>query len=276
MKVASRIRLDQLLLQRGLAPSLERARAMILEGQVLVQDQPAQKAGAVFPSDVTLRLRRQERQWVSRGAYKLLTAIQSFCLDLSDRVCLDVGASTGGFTDVMIRSGAAKVYALDVAYGQLAWELRQHPRVAVMERFNAKAMTPEHFDPRPSFGACDASFISLKQLLPPMAAVLVDGGETVVLVKPQFEAPRDKVSKGGLVLDAQVHRAVLEDLARFVADQTPFGLIGAAYSSIRGPRGNIEFLYHLRKGASQGHLDLEELVALAHKNFIGHEVTKNP
>ncbi len=276
MRENRKIRLDQLLLLRGIADSIEKAQAMILKGHVLVEDKPSEKAGTSFSKDVEIRIRKPERQWASRGAYKLLSAIQHFDLSLMGKVCLDVGASTGGFTDVMLSHGAERVYALDVAYGQLAWELRQNPKVVVMERQNARHITSAMFNPRPLFAASDASFISLKLLLRPISEVLEEGGEAVVLVKPQFEAPQGHVSKGGVVADPKAHWEVLEDLAQFIEKRSAFGLIGATYSNIRGPKGNIEFLYHLRKDAESQKLDLRSLILNAHRTLIGHEVELTP
>lgn len=260
-----KIRLDSRLLEEGLADSPQLAAALVMAGKVLVNDAPAQSAGQLVRESDAVRLKGAEQEWVSRGAYKLLTALEKFNLNLRDRVCLDVGASTGGFTQVMLRYGAAKVFSVDVGYGQLAWSLRGDPRVAVMERQNARFLTPDMFQPLPDFAASDASFISLTKLLNPMASVTSEEAEAVVLVKPQFEARRGDVDQGGVVHSPEVHLSVLGELERFIRGETPWGLCGAAWSGIKGPKGNIEYLFHLRKGVESVCPDMEALVRKSHE-----------
>ena len=263
-KIAKR-RLDARLVDEGLAEDVRRAAALIMEGRVLVGGQPAKSAGAQVRDDVPVSLKGGTGGWVSRGAHKLLTAVERFSLDLTGRVCLDVGASTGGFTQVMLTHGASRVYAVDVGYGLLDWSLRGDPRVIVMERTNARLLTPEMFPSIPDFAASDASFISLRMLLGPMALVTSPSAEAVVLVKPQFEAERTDVGEGGVVRDPQVHERVLQELLEFIAEQTPWNVIEASWSGIKGPKGNIEFLLHLRKGAPAAEIDVARLVADSHE-----------
>lgn len=260
-------RLDQRLVEEGLAASPQEAGALVMAGEVLVDGQPASSAGQPVKDGVPVRLKKDPCAWVSRGAYKLLTAVSRFHLRLEGRVCLDVGASTGGFTHVMLRHGAAKVYAVDVGYGLLDWSLRVNPKVAVMERQNARFLTGGMFSPPPDFACSDASFISLRLLLNPMAAASSDDAEAVVLVKPQFEARREDVGEGGVVRSPVVHRAVLEDLAGFIARETPWNLLEAAWSGIRGPKGNIEFLFHLKKNAPPADVGFDALVREGHEAF---------
>lgn len=263
-------RLDARLKTEGFASSLEEGQQLILSGRVSVQGQIVTSLSAQVKAGVSLRVAPPPKaQWVSRGAFKLLTAIEGFGLSLQNRICLDVGASTGGFTQVMVRHGAKKVYALDVGYGQLAWELQQHSAVVVMDRRNARLMEPTDFVPPPDFAASDASFISLRHLLNPVDRVLTEAGEAVVLVKPQFEVERHLIGAGGIVTDPQVHVETLEDLACFVARETSFGLLGALWSSIRGTKGNIEFLFHLKKGVPSVMIDMERLVTQAHEAMTG-------
>ena len=260
-------RLDRLLVDRGLAKNLQLAGALVMAGEVLVAGEPAKSAGQPVFDDAPVRLKKGKDGWVSRGAHKLLTAVERFHLNLRGRVCLDVGSSTGGFTQVLLRCNAARVYALDVGYGLLDWSLRRDDRVVVMERQNARFMTPEMFSPAPDFACTDASFISLRLLLNPMADVTAEDGEAVVLVKPQFEAPPCDVEEGGMVRSPEVHRAVLKDLRDFIAAETPWRLQDASWSSIRGTKGNMEYLFHLRKNVPPGTPDLDEVVRAAHEAF---------
>lgn len=255
-----KMRLDARLIAENFAESPKLAAALIMSGNVCVNGALAQSAGQQVKASDVVTLKGREHEWVSRGAYKLLTAAERFSLNLDGRVCLDVGASTGGFTQVMLRRGAAKVYAVDVGYGQLAWELRSDSRVVVMERQNARFLEPVMFQPLPDFAASDASFISLKLLLNPMAAVTAPEAEAVVLVKPQFEARREDVDTGGVVRSPQVHADVLTQLRSFIANETPWGLIGATWSGVKGPKGNIEYLFHLRKDAESVDFDAQLLV----------------
>ena len=261
---AAKRRLDARIYGDGLADSLKEAAALIMEGKVLVADKPVTSAGFAVRDDVPVRL-RAGKDWVSRGAHKLLTAVGRFGLDFGGRVCLDVGASTGGFTHVMLKGGAARVYSLDVAYGMLDWSLRSDSRVVVMERRNARTMTKDMFDPLPDFVASDASFISLKLLLLPIAEVTTEDAEAVVLVKPQFEAEREDVGDGGVVRDLRVQVGVLDGIIGFADSGTPWGIVGAAWSGIKGPKGNIEYLLHLKKNAASVPVDTEKLVAESHE-----------
>jgi 23S rRNA (cytidine1920-2'-O)/16S rRNA (cytidine1409-2'-O)-methyltransferase len=239
-----RTRLDVLLLERGLVESREAGRRLIMAGEVLVDDRPATKPGSNVRSDVDIRLRQRPR-FVSRGGEKLAAALAQFAINPGGWVCADVGASTGGFTDCLLQSGAARVYAIDVGYGQLAWLLREDPRVVVIERTNARYLDslPEPID----FACIDASFISLKLLLPVVHNWLPACGQVVALVKPQFEAGKGKVGKGGVVRDPTVHTEVLFAVAEF-AQQQGFAVLGIMSSPLRGPSGNVEFLMRLGKG----------------------------
>ena len=261
----ARQRLDTRLVEEGLAADVKTASALIMEGRVLAGGQPAKGAGTLIRDDVPVALKGGDGTWVSRGAYKLLTAVERFGLDLSGRVCLDVGSSTGGFTQVMLARGAARVYSVDVGYGLLDWSLRSDSRVSVMERTNARLLTPEMFSPAPDFAASDASFISLRLLLEPMANVTLPESEAVVLVKPQFEARKADVGEGGVVRSPSVHVTVLGGLLSFIAEETPWCVTEASWSSIKGPKGNIEFLLHLRKGTPSAEIDVENLGMDAHE-----------
>jgi 23S rRNA (cytidine1920-2'-O)/16S rRNA (cytidine1409-2'-O)-methyltransferase len=245
---AARDRLDILLTERGLAPSRERARALIMAGHVLVNGQLVEKSGTLVSRDAVFELsaKPDELRYVSRGGLKLERALDAFSLDPTGQVCLDVGASTGGFTDVLLKRGARRVYAIDVGYGQLAWELRIDERVVVMDRTNIRYLTllPES----PNSAVIDVSFISLRMVLPPVAALLAPGGWIVCLVKPQFEAGRQEVSRGsGVISDPAVHRRVLSDVLAEVTDQGSLAARGLTVSPITGRDGNHEYLLWLSK-----------------------------
>ena len=246
-------RLDVLLTERGLAPSREKAKAIIMAGIVYVNNQKEDKAGATFPEEAVVDVRGQGLRYVSRGGLKLEKAMQCFPIDLKGRVCMDIGASTGGFTDCMLQNGASKVYAIDVGYGQLDWKLREDPRVVCMEKTNFRYVTPGDLDPEamPDFASVDVSFISLSKILPPAAAILPEGGEMVCLIKPQFEAGREKVGKKGVVRDPAVHEQVIESCLE-IAVRAGFSVEGLSWSPIRGPEGNIEYLMYLRRLAQAG------------------------
>jgi 23S rRNA (cytidine1920-2'-O)/16S rRNA (cytidine1409-2'-O)-methyltransferase len=234
----SRARLDVALVERGLAESRGRAQALVLAGQVTIDGQPAQKPGQQIRAEAVLQV-RQPDLYVSRGGYKLAHALDRFALDVSDQIAVDIGASTGGFTDVLLQRGARRVYAVDVGRAQLHWRLRTDPRVVVLERLNARYLTelPE----KPDLATIDVSFISLRLVLPPLLRVLVPGSSIIALVKPQFEAGRSDVGSGGIVRDPIVHRRVLTDLASWLPSQG-LQLGDLAASPIRGATGNIEFL----------------------------------
>jgi 23S rRNA (cytidine1920-2'-O)/16S rRNA (cytidine1409-2'-O)-methyltransferase len=262
-KELSRIRLDILLVERGLIDSRELARRMVMAGEVTVNNQLVTKPGTKVAQDADVTLKAKPR-FVSRGGDKLAAALSRFGINPSGMICADVGASTGGFTDVLLQAGATKVFAIDVGYGQLAWQIRQHPRVVVMERINARYLEclPDLID----FAVSDVSFISQKLVLPRMYDWLSESGQTVTLVKPQFEAGRSEVGKGGVVKDADIHRKVLMDLIEF-ATSVGYHPLGLMPSPLHGPAGNIEFLLWL--GRSQRKLsanrpDVDAVIAEAH------------
>ncbi|WP_020676068.1 TlyA family RNA methyltransferase [Geopsychrobacter electrodiphilus] len=240
-------RLDKLLVDQGLVQSRERARALILAGQVIVDDHRVDKAGSRFSLDAELRLKGTDIPYVSRGGLKLQKGLDSFPVDPQDCIVLDVGASTGGFTDCLLQRGAAKVYAVDVGYGQLAWKLREDPRVINLERCNIRDITPEHLDQTPSVAVIDASFISLTKVLPPTLSLLTESGWVIALIKPQFEVGRGQVGKGGVVRDEKLHLQVVDDI-RALAVELHCEVIGIEESPILGPKGNREFLICLQKG----------------------------
>ena len=259
-------RLDVLLVQKGLAPSRERAKTMIMEGNVFVDNQREDKAGTFFDPSVNIEIHGNTLRYVSRGGLKLEKAMAQFGITLDDKVCMDIGASTGGFTDCMLQNGAKKVYAVDVGYGQFAWKLRQDPRVVCMEKTNIRYVTPEDIGDALNFASVDVSFISLTKVLGPAKELLKDGGQMVCLIKPQFEAGKDKVGKKGVVRDPAVHKEVIERVILF-AKSIGFGILHLDYSPIKGPEGNIEYLVHIVKDAeaeSQEVIDVEAVVAAAH------------
>ncbi len=242
-------RLDILLTEQGLAPSREKAKALILAGIVYVNNQKEDKAGSVFEEETsTIEVRGKTLKYVSRGGLKLEKAMQTFPITLTDAVCMDVGASTGGFTDCMLQSGASRVFAVDVGHGQLDWKLRNDPRVVCMEKTNIRYVTPETIGNEPlDFASIDVSFISLTKVLPPVYELLREGAEVVALIKPQFEAGREKVGKKGVVRDRKVHLEVIEKVLEF-APTLGFTVQGLTFSPVKGPEGNIEYLVWLRKG----------------------------
>jgi 23S rRNA (cytidine1920-2'-O)/16S rRNA (cytidine1409-2'-O)-methyltransferase len=243
-----RIRLDQLLVERGLTASRERARALILAGQVRVRNAPAKKAGDLVSPDDPVELAEPDHPYVGRGGVKLAHALDAFDIAVEGRLALDIGASTGGFTDVLLRRGAPRVLALDVGHGQLAWSLRQDPRVVVLERMNARSLTPEILPPDlRQFGlvTIDVSFISLRYVLPPVPALLAPGADVVALVKPQFEAGRDEVGAGGIVRDSAVQERAIESVAA-AADKVGLRRVAMTPSPIEGMEGNREFFLHFR------------------------------
>ena len=240
-------RLDVLLVKKGLAPSREKAKAVIMAGSVYVDGQKEDKAGSVFDEEsAQIEVRGHALPYVSRGGLKLEKALKVFPITLTDKICMDIGASTGGFTDCMLQNGAAKVYSVDVGYGQLDWKLRQDDRVVCMEKTNFRYMTPEDIPDVLDFASVDVSFISLDKILTPAYALLKEQGEMVALIKPQFEAGREKVGKKGVVRNPKVHEEVISRIVRH-ADEVSFEVLDLSYSPIRGPEGNIEYLIHLRK-----------------------------
>ncbi|MCE1225416.1 MAG: TlyA family RNA methyltransferase [Geobacteraceae bacterium] len=238
-------RLDRLMVEKGLAPSREKAQALIMAGQVVVGDHAAEKAGQQVLPDVEIRIKGEVLPYVSRGGLKLAQGLDTFGVDPAGRIAIDVGASTGGFTDCLLQRGATRVYAVDVGYGQLAWKLREDARVVVMEKTNIRHLQPEQLDPLPDLAVIDASFISLNLVLPPTLALLKRPAEVVALVKPQFEVGKGAVGKGGIVRDPKLHEEVLASMERLAAELGA-ELLGICDSPITGADGNREFLMGLR------------------------------
>ena len=260
-------RLDVLLVQRGLAPSREKAKTMIMEGNVFVDQQREDKAGSFFDVEAKIEVRGNTLRYVSRGGLKLEKAMGAFGLDLSGCVCMDIGASTGGFTDCMLQNGAAKVYAVDVGYGQFAWKLRQDPRVVCMEKTNIRYVTPDQIGEPLDFASVDVSFISLTKVLEPAKALLREGAQMVCLIKPQFEAGKDKVGKKGVVREQSTHREVIEKVIAY-ARGLGFRVLHLDYSPVKGPEGNIEYLVHLANDnlpESEETADVAAVVRMAHE-----------
>ena len=244
-------RLDVLLVQEGYAASREKAKAIIMAGDVFVDGQREDKAGTTFdPSKIKLEVRGSTLPYVSRGGLKLEKAIRQFGLLLSDKICMDIGASTGGFTDCMLQNGAKKVYSVDVGHGQLDWKLRNDNRVVCMEKTNFRYMVPEDIEDEPDFASVDVSFISLTKILLPARALLKENGEMVCLIKPQFEAGKEKVGKKGVVKEPAVHEEVIRKVVDF-ANLLGFEILHLDFSPIKGPEGNIEYLVHLRKNSQR-------------------------
>ena len=259
-----KIRLDVLLVERGLQESRQKAQAVIMSGHVFVNGQRLDKPGTAVDPSAQVEVRDNPLKYVSRGGLKLEKAMSLWPIRLEGAVCMDIGASTGGFTDCMLQNGAEKVYAVDVGYGQLAWKLRSDPRVVCLERTNARYLSHELVPEEPDFASVDVSFISLKHILPAMAAVLRPGAQAVCLIKPQFEAGREKVGKKGVVRDPAVHQEVLEHFLSH-AKENRFTVIDITYSPIRGPEGNIEYLGYLGWGCGEeAAVDLPALVQTSH------------
>jgi 23S rRNA (cytidine1920-2'-O)/16S rRNA (cytidine1409-2'-O)-methyltransferase len=237
-------RIDRLLVERGLVASRERARRLVMAGAVLVGDRPVTKPGAEVPDDAAVRLRGEDSPYVGRGGEKLAGALDAFALDVRDVVAVDVGASTGGFTDCLLQRGARRVFAVDVGYGQLAWSLRQDPRVVVLERTNARTLAPEMLPERPELAVVDVSFISLRTVLPAVARVVRPGGTIVALVKPQFEVGRGRVGKGGVVRDPALRADAVAGV-RAAAEEIGLEVRGEVESVLPGPKGNREVFLRL-------------------------------
>lgn len=246
-------RLDILVTERGLVESREKAKTLIMAGQVYVDGQKADKPGDTFSEDVAVEVRGKGLPYVSRGGLKLEKAMREFGLQLQGRTCMDIGASTGGFTDCMLQNGAQRVYSVDVGYGQLAWSLRTDPRVVNLERTNARYLTQEQVPEEIGFFSVDVSFISLTLILPAVRPLLAEHGQAVCLIKPQFEAGREKVGKKGVVRDKAVHEEVIEKIRSF-ALENGFSVLGLTFSPVKGPEGNIEYLIYLERSEapSQG------------------------
>ena len=260
-------RLDVLLVKRNLVESREKAKAIIMSGNVFVEGQREDKAGSTFSEEVQIEIKGQTLPYVSRGGLKLEKAVANFDVDLKEKVCTDVGSSTGGFTDCMLQNGAKKVFAIDVGRGQLAWKLRQDERVVCMEKTNIRYVTPEDLGERIDFSSIDVSFISLTKVLLPIRNYLKDDGQIVALIKPQFEAGREKVGKKGVVREKSTHYEVIEMVLSY-ATSIGFGILNLDFSPIKGPEGNIEYLVHLQKTENVGtiadlQLDWKDIVEQA-------------
>lgn len=257
-------RLDILITERALAPSREKAKALIMAGQVFVDGVREDKPGTSFPETVQIEVRGRTLRYVSRGGLKLEKALDTFPISLADRICLDIGSSTGGFTDCMLQNGAAHVYAIDVGRGQLDWTLRNDPRVTSMEKTNIRYVKPEDLPEQASFASIDVSFISLKKVLEPVRDLLTPEGEFVALIKPQFEAGRDKVGKHGVVREKAVHEEVIREVMLY-ASSVGLAPLALTSSPIRGPEGNIEYLLHLKKGRQASEPDLSCIAGTVEK-----------
>ncbi|RYL92357.1 TlyA family RNA methyltransferase [Sporolactobacillus sp. THM7-4] len=264
-------RVDVLLVRQGLFDSREKAQRAVMAGMIYIENQRVDKPGSKIDAGTVLNVRGEVMPYVGRGGLKLEKALKVFDIDVTGKLMLDIGASTGGFTDCALQNGVKKVYALDVGYNQLAWKLRKDERVVVMEKTNFRYCTPEDFDQgKPNFATIDVSFISLKKILPPLKEILVSGSEIVALIKPQFEAGRTEVGKKGVVHNPEVHIKVLREILNF-ANVTGFTILGLDYSPITGGDGNIEFLAHLRSGPdTAGNLlnaQIVQVVEQAHRTF---------
>jgi len=264
---AGKERLDVLLVKQGLSESREQAKRLIMAGQVFVNGQREDKPGTVFPEeDLKLEV-RGGMKYVSRGGYKLEKVLAVFPIDLNGKICIDIGSSTGGFTDCMLQNGAAKVYAVDSGTNQLSWKLRSDERVVCMEKTNFRYVTQQEIPEPAEFASADVSFISLDKILPSAYPLLKSDAEMVCLIKPQFEAGREKVGKKGVVRDPKVHEEVIEKVIT-AALACGFGVCGLDHSPIRGPEGNIEYLLYLKKGeAVRAALSIPSIVEEAHRNL---------
>lgn len=263
----SKMRLDQVMVQQGFAPTRQKAQAIIMSGQVFVDGKRVDKCGFALPEGAVIEVHGKTLSYVSRGGLKLEKAMKTWPITLQDAISMDCGASTGGFTDCMLQNGAQKVYAVDVGYGQLDWKLRQDPRVICMERTNARYLTREQIPDPLDFISVDVSFISLGLILPALRPLLKERGQMVCLVKPQFEAGKEKVGKKGVVRDPAVHLEVLEQFLTH-AKQNDLTVLGLTYSPIRGPEGNIEYLGWLQAGGGEERIpDLANLVRQSHESL---------
>ena len=262
-------RLDVLLVEHGYADSRTKAQAIIMSGQVYVAGQKADKPGISYEETVDIEVRGASCPYVSRGGLKLEKALRDFGVDPTDYVCSDSGASTGGFTDCLLQKGARKVFAIDVGYGQLDWKIRSDPRVVVMERTNIRYVTPEQIGESLDLSVIDVSFISLRIVLPAIKALLKGTGQVLCLIKPQFEAGKEKVGKKGVVRDPATHKEVLDDFVS-LAKELHFSILGLTFSPVKGPEGNIEFLAHLSLADVEGIIPNTELVVTqAHESLKG-------
>ena len=260
-------RLDVLLVKRGLAESREKAKAVIMSGIVYVDGQKEDKAGQTFADTANIEVRGSTLKYVSRGGLKLEKAMECFDVSVKDKVCMDIGASSGGFTDCMLQNGAKKVYAVDVGHRQLAWKLRNDTRVVVMEKTNIRYVKPEDIGESIDFASIDVSFISLSKVLPAAYNLLGERGEIVALIKPQFEAGREKVGKKGVVREKSTHIEVIENCFQY-ARENNFSVEELEFSPVKGPEGNIEYLYHLVKNKKEeSNIDIEAVVNTAHESL---------
>lgn len=266
----AKIRLDALLVKNGLAQSRDRAKAVIMAGQVYIDNQKCDKAGLMVDEDTAKpEVRGETLKYVSRGGLKLEKAMQEFPITLQGKTAMDIGASTGGFTDCMLQNGAKKVFAVDVGYGQFAWKLRQDERVVNMERTNIRYVTPEDIGEEIDFASIDVSFISLRLVLPVAKSLLTDNGELVALIKPQFEAGRGQVGKKGVVKDIKVHFEVIKTVLDFAREAGLF-IAGLSFSPIKGPEGNIEYLAYLKKSECEDIITdevISEVVSRSHNTL---------
>ena len=263
----SKERLDVLLVNKGLATSREKAKAIIMSGNVYVDGQKEDKAGQSFPDTAVIEVRGTTLKYVSRGGLKLEKAMQNFDVTLEGKICMDVGSSTGGFTDCMLQNGAIKVYAVDVGHGQLAWKLRNDPRVVCMEKTNIRYVLPENLEGPADFSSIDVSFISLRHMFNALKNVIAPDGVIVSLIKPQFEAGKDDVGKHGIVKDPKVHKRVIEEVIGY-ANDNGFSLKGLTFSPITGGEGNIEFLgYFVNDHQENSAYCIDDVVSEAHKHF---------
>ena len=265
-KSMAKKRLDVLLFEKGLVPSREAVKTTIMEGLVYVKGQKADKAGENVAEDAQIEVRSNGKTFVSRGGKKIEKALGYFQIDPSRLVCMDIGASTGGFTDCLLQRGAVKVYSIDVGYGQLAWSLRQDPRVKCMERTNIRYVTPDMLEETPSFAVIHLSFISLGLVLPVVHHLLSEDGHIACLIKPQFEAGKGKVGKKGVVRDPAIHQEVLQGFVAHAHD-AGFHVLSLTFSPIKGPEGNIEFLGYLGKCEPEGIYDITDVVTQAHESL---------
>ncbi|WP_195987695.1 TlyA family RNA methyltransferase [Clostridium sp. D53t1_180928_C8] len=252
-------RLDILLVEKGICESREKAKTNIMAGLIFVDGQRVDKAGEKIKVDADIVFKGEKLKYVSRGGLKLEKAMKTFGIDLTDKVCMDIGASTGGFTDCMLQNNASKVFAVDVGYGQFAWKLRTDERVVCMEKTNIRYVTPEDIGVALDFASIDVSFISLRTIMPAVKALLGDKGEVVALIKPQFEAGRDKVGKKGVVRDKEVHLEVIDRIINFLIENQ-LNVLGLSYSPIKGPEGNREYLVYFTKDKEkEGNFELSQI-----------------
>ena len=262
-----KVRLDQLLFDRGYTESRERAKTTVMSGLVFVNGQRVDKPGTAVDSEAAIEVRGEAIPFVSRGGFKLDKALKVFPVDPAGKCCIDCGASTGGFTDVLLQHGAAKVYAVDVGYGQLAWKLRTDPRVVNLERTNLRYVTGEQIPELLDIAVMDVSFISIRLVLPAVRALLKPGADLICLIKPQFEAGREEVGKKGVIRDEAVHARVIREILTF-APEIGLSVMGLDYSPIKGPEGNIEYMCHLKNGSfPSAEPDVDAVVKASHESL---------